>query len=48
MSTIHDLPNLALPVGDTPPKFPAAPYESAATYFSAYAEEIVREGVAAR
>jgi phosphoheptose isomerase len=41
MSTVHDLEDLAS-VGDTPPKFPAAPYESAATYFSAYAEETAR------
>ena len=42
MSTVHDLPDFALSVGDTSPKFPAAPYESAATYFSAYAEETAR------
>jgi phosphoheptose isomerase len=42
MSTVHDLPDLALPTDDTPPKFPAAPYPSAAPYFSAYAEELAR------
>jgi phosphoheptose isomerase len=41
MSTVHDLPDLA-PTDDTPPKFPAVPYENAATYFSAYAEETAR------
>jgi len=40
MSTVHDLPDLTPLVGDIPAKFPAAPYASAATYFSAYAEEI--------
>ena len=42
MSTVHDLPDLTLSVGDAPPKVPAAPYESAAMYFSGYAEETVR------
>jgi phosphoheptose isomerase len=42
MSTVHDLPDLPLSVADAPPKFPATPYESAATYFSAYAEETAR------
>jgi phosphoheptose isomerase len=42
MSTIHDLPDLAPLADDTPPKFPASPYASAATYFSAYAAEAVR------
>ena len=42
MSTVHDLPDLALPPRDTPPKFPAGPYASAAAYFSAYAEETTR------
>ena len=42
MSTVQDLPDFALPAGDAPPKFPAAPYDSAAAYFSAYAEETVR------
>jgi D-sedoheptulose 7-phosphate isomerase/D-glycero-D-manno-heptose 1,7-bisphosphate phosphatase len=41
MSIVHDLPDLA-PADDIPPKFPAAPYASAATYFSAYSEEIAR------
>ncbi len=44
MSTVHDLPDLA-PLADdapAPAKFPAAPYESAATYFGHYAEEIAR------
>lgn len=40
MSTVHDLPDLTPSVGDIVPKFPAAPYASAATYFSAYVEEI--------
>lgn len=42
MSTIHDLPDLTPPISDAPFKFPAAPYASAATYFSAYAEELAR------
>ena len=42
MSTVHDLPALAAPADVTPPKFPASPYGSAATYFSAYAEEAAR------
>ena len=42
MSTVHDLPDLAPSAGDTPPKFPAAPYANAATYFSAYAAETTR------
>jgi phosphoheptose isomerase len=42
MSTVQDLPDFALPVGDAPPKFPAAPYDNAAAYFSGYAEETVR------
>jgi phosphoheptose isomerase len=42
MSTVHDLPDLAPSAGETPPKFPATPYASAATYFSAYAEETAR------
>ena len=40
MSTVHDLPDLAPSASDTLPKFPAAPYASASTYFSAYAEEL--------
>jgi phosphoheptose isomerase len=40
MSTVHDLPDLTPFAGDILPKFPAAPYASAETYFSAYAEEI--------
>lgn len=42
MSTVHDLPALAPSTDGTPPKFPALPYESAATYFSAYVEEASR------
>ena len=42
MSTVHDLPDLAPPADDIPPKFPVAPYASATTYFSAYAEETAR------
>jgi len=42
MSTVHDLPDLEPPVGDPPPKFPAAPYGSAEGYFSAYTEELAR------
>jgi phosphoheptose isomerase len=41
MSIVHDLPDLAS-ADETPAKFPAAPYASAATYFSAYGEEIAR------
>jgi phosphoheptose isomerase len=41
MSTVHDLPDFALPE-ETAAKFPAVPYDSAATYFSHYAEETVR------
>ena len=42
MNTVHDLPDLAPLAGDAPPRFPAAPYASAATYFSAYVEETAR------
>jgi histidinol-phosphate phosphatase family protein len=42
MCTVHDLPALAPSDDGTPPKFPGLPYESAATYFSAYAEETAR------
>ena len=42
MSTLHDLPDLTPPADDALPKFPAAPYASAATYFSAYAEQLAR------
>lgn len=42
MSTVYDLPALAPSAGDNSPKFPALPYASAATYFSAYAEETAR------
>jgi phosphoheptose isomerase len=42
MSTVHDLEAIAPPAEDTPAKFPASPYASAATYFSAYAEETAR------
>jgi D-sedoheptulose 7-phosphate isomerase/D-glycero-D-manno-heptose 1,7-bisphosphate phosphatase len=42
MSTVQDLPDVARPASGTPPKFPAAPYDSAAVYFSAYAEETAR------
>jgi phosphoheptose isomerase len=43
MSTVHDLADYPLPATtDTPAKFPAVPYEDAATYFSHYAEETVR------
>jgi D,D-heptose 1,7-bisphosphate phosphatase len=41
MSTVHDVPDLAL-AEDTPLTFPAVPYDSAATFFSHYAEETVR------
>jgi phosphoheptose isomerase len=41
MSIVRDLPVLA-PDDETPPKFPATPYASAATYFSAYGQEIAR------
>jgi len=42
MSTVHDLADLAPLAGDTPLKFPAAPYDSAAAYFGAYADELTR------
>jgi len=42
MSTVHDLEAFAPPAEDTPAKFPASLYVSAATYFSAYAEETAR------
>lgn len=42
MSTVHDLPTLAPPAEDDPPKFPASPYVNAASYFSAYLEETTR------
>jgi D-sedoheptulose 7-phosphate isomerase/D-glycero-D-manno-heptose 1,7-bisphosphate phosphatase len=42
MSTVTDLAELTPSLGDTAPKFPALPYESAATYVSAYTEEITR------
>lgn len=42
MSTVHDLPARAPSDDGTPPKFPGLPYASAATYFSAYAEETAR------
>jgi len=43
MSTVHDLPDLGdAPAGDVPAAFPDVPYESAATYFGAYADEIAR------
>jgi phosphoheptose isomerase len=42
MSTVHDLRDVALPAGDVRPKFPAVPYESAAMYFSTYADEVGR------
>jgi phosphoheptose isomerase len=42
MSTVHDLRHVAPPTGEVRPKFPAVPYESAAMYFSTYAEEVGR------
>jgi phosphoheptose isomerase len=42
MSTVEDLRGLIPRGGDVPAKFPAAPYASPATYFSAYAEEMSR------
>ena len=42
MSTVRDLTDLTPPVAEAPAKFPAMPFESAATYFGAYAEEIAR------
>jgi phosphoheptose isomerase len=42
MSTVHELPAVADPADVTSPKFPASPYGSAATYFSAYAAETTR------
>ena len=42
MSTVHDLPALASPAEDIPPKFPASSFPDAATYFSAYTEETAR------
>ena len=41
MSTVRDLPAFASAVG-TPPRFPAAPYASATTYFDGYAQEAAR------
>jgi phosphoheptose isomerase len=46
MSTVDDLTDLAPSAADTPPKFPARPFESAATYFGAYTEEIARTAAA--
>jgi phosphoheptose isomerase len=40
--TTHDLEAFAPPAGKNPVKFPALPYESAAWYFDAYAEETAR------
>lgn len=42
MTTVTRLSGLAAAVGNTAPKFPAAPFKSAAAYFGAYAEEITR------
>jgi phosphoheptose isomerase len=42
MSTLDDLRTLAPSAESTPAKFPASPYTSAATYFSAYTEETAR------
>jgi D-sedoheptulose 7-phosphate isomerase/D-glycero-D-manno-heptose 1,7-bisphosphate phosphatase len=42
MSTVDDLRPFAAPADSTPAKFPAVPQASAATYFSAYAEEMTR------
>jgi histidinol-phosphate phosphatase family protein len=42
MSTVSDLRDLTPPADDTVAKFPAVPYESAATYFGAYAAEMAR------
>ena len=42
MSTVHDLPAIAPSADGNSPKFPALPYASAATYFSAYVEETGR------
>jgi len=42
MSTASDLTDVAPPVDDAPAKFPAVPYDSAATYFGAYAAELAR------
>jgi len=42
MSTVHDLQIPAPSSDGAPPKFPALPYSSAATYFSAYATETAR------
>jgi phosphoheptose isomerase len=42
MTTIHDLEAFSPPAEQTPAKFPASPFASAATYFSAYAEEASR------
>jgi phosphoheptose isomerase len=42
MSTVHDLRDVAPSAGDVQPKFPAVPYESAAMYFSTYADEVCR------
>ncbi len=42
MRTVDDLSAFSPPAEGIPPKFPAAPYVSAATYFGAYAEETAR------
>jgi phosphoheptose isomerase len=42
MSTLDDLAALVSPAASPPVKFPALSYNSAATYFSAYAEETSR------
>ncbi len=42
MSTLDDLRALAPPAESIRTKFPASPYTSAATYFSAYAEETAK------
>ena len=42
MSTVDDLRPFTPPGMSTPAKFPAVPKASAATYFSAYAEEMTR------
>ncbi len=42
MTSVHDLLAFAPPADGTRSKFPSAPYASAASYFSAYAEETAR------
>jgi phosphoheptose isomerase len=44
MSSVYDLRTFTPSADGDPVKFPTAPYEGAASYFDAYAEEIFRAG----